>query len=82
MLPALAGDLFWQISYDPNFVTLAVAAPSLPGDFNSDGVVDAADYVVWRKGLGSVYMEADYDIWRANHSYRSSRALREPGTHE
>jgi hypothetical protein len=24
----------------------------LPGDFNSDGSIDAADYVVWRKTLG------------------------------
>jgi hypothetical protein len=26
-------------------------APTLPGDFNDDGTVDAADYVVWRKGV-------------------------------
>jgi Glycosyl hydrolase family 76 len=36
------------------------------GDFNSDGVVDAADYVVWRNGLGSVYSQTDYGQWRAN----------------
>ena len=24
----------------------------IPGDFNHDGTVDAADYVVWRKGVG------------------------------
>jgi hypothetical protein len=65
-LPTLAGNLIWQVSYGPNSLTLAVAAPVLPGDFNSDGVVDAADYVVWRKGLGSVYTVGDYDIWRAN----------------
>ncbi len=35
----------------------------LPGDFNSDGIVDAADYVVWRKTDGS---QAGYDRWRAN----------------
>jgi hypothetical protein len=38
----------------------------LPGDFNNDGNVDAADYVVWRKGLGSIYTQDDYNIWAAN----------------
>jgi hypothetical protein len=37
---------------------------SLAGDFNGDGIVDAADYVVWRKGLGN--RPADYGVWRAN----------------
>jgi insulin-like growth factor-binding protein complex acid labile subunit len=36
------------------------------GDYNRDGTVDAADYVVWRKGLGTTYTQADYDVWRAN----------------
>jgi hypothetical protein len=36
------------------------------GDFNQDGSVDAADYVVWRKGLGTTYTQADYDRWRAH----------------
>ncbi len=34
-----------------------------PGDHNNDGIVDAADYVVWRKNDGS---QEGYDIWRAN----------------
>jgi len=34
-----------------------------PGDFNSDGSVDAADYVVWRRTDGS---PAGYNEWRAN----------------
>jgi hypothetical protein len=40
--------------------------PVTPGDYNRDGVVDAADYVVWRHGLGTTYTQADYDVWRAN----------------
>jgi hypothetical protein len=40
--------------------------PVTPGDYNRDGTVDAADYVVWRKGLGTTYTQADYDVWRAN----------------
>jgi phospholipase/lecithinase/hemolysin len=37
-----------------------------PGDFNQGGTVDAADYVVWRKGLGSTFTQDDYGVWRAN----------------
>ncbi len=40
--------------------------PPLAGDFNADGVVDAADYVVWRNGLHVTYTDADYNIWRTN----------------
>jgi hypothetical protein len=37
-----------------------------PGDFNTDGTVDAADYIAWRNGLGTTYTQTDYDAWRAN----------------
>ncbi|HJQ81658.1 MAG TPA: hypothetical protein VJ828_16970 [Lacipirellulaceae bacterium] len=36
---------------------------ALPGDFNADGTVDAADYVAWRKTDNP---QAGYDEWRAN----------------
>jgi probable HAF family extracellular repeat protein len=36
------------------------------GDFNQNGIVDAADYVVWRNGLGTTYTQNDYDLWRSN----------------
>jgi hypothetical protein len=46
------------------------------GDFNQDGVVDAADYVVWRKGLTSgAYTLADYQLWRANFGTMSGGGL-------
>jgi hypothetical protein len=38
----------------------------LAGDFNNDGTVDAADYVVWRKNPGGIYAQADFNTWRAN----------------
>ena len=53
------------------------ALPGLPGDYNDDGSVDAADYTVWRDNLdtsntlpndatpGSVD-QADYGVWQAN----------------
>ncbi len=52
----------------------------LPGDFNNDGIVDAADYTVWRDNLGAAdesalngngngsngVDEADYALWKSN----------------
>lgn len=53
----------------------------LPGDYNADGFVDAADYSVWRDNLGAyvvpfsgadgngdgVINTADYQIWRSHY---------------
>ena len=51
-----------------NFRLDAAATVELfpPGDYNVDGVVDSADYVVWRKGLGTTYTQDHYNIWRAH----------------
>jgi hypothetical protein len=35
------------------FEQLALASPALPGDYNLDDAVGAADFVVWRKTLGA-----------------------------
>jgi hypothetical protein len=61
-LPDLATGLSWSINYNPTNVQLAVVA-GVAGDFNDDGSVDAADYVVWRKTDGS---QSGYDTWRAH----------------
>jgi hypothetical protein len=56
----------------PNYtLTSLVTAPGLDGDFNDDGRVDAADYVVWRKSGGT---PQNYSIWRTNFG-RSSGAV-------
>jgi hypothetical protein len=62
-------------------VNLVVPEPQiLPGDYNDDDVVNAVDYVVWRKTLGQnisvgtgadgnadgTINPADYDVWRKN----------------
>lgn len=46
---------------------LEVIGDDLPGDYNSDGTVDAADYTVWRDGLGTTFVQADYDTWADNY---------------
>jgi len=59
-----------------NITTLPSAG--LAGDYNGNGVVDAADYVLWRAG-GTLQNDAtpgvqpaDYDVWRANFNHPSS----------
>lgn len=56
-----------------------VSSVAITGDFNKDGVVDAADYTVWRNSLGAVVPvgtgadgnydgivdEADYTLWKS-----------------
>lgn len=63
-----------------------------PGDYNNDGLVDAADYVVWRDNVGgeagtlannpyaSTVGQLQYDIWRSNYqrAARGSVAVPEP----
>ena len=44
----------------------AVMPEPVPGDYNQNGTVDAADYVVWRNGVGTTYTQGDYDVWRAH----------------
>ena len=71
-LPALSGELFWNVNYSANSVSLAVAAA---GDFNGDGAVDAADYVVFRKGAATPFGPLDYDVWRTNFGQSYSSGL-------
>jgi hypothetical protein len=47
-------------------VATAVLRRNPPGDFNTDGVIDAADYVVWRDRLGTTFTLADYEVWRTH----------------
>jgi T5SS/PEP-CTERM-associated repeat protein len=63
-LPPLTGSLAWNTTGLYTDGVLAVTGGAgLPGDYNSDGTVDAADYVVWRKTDES---QAGYDLWRTN----------------
>ena len=61
----------------PYFIQVNVANSTfLPGDYNQDGTVDAADYTLWRDNLGSTTSLAnddtpgvgqdDYTRWKAN----------------
>ncbi|TWT94118.1 hypothetical protein Pla108_38300 [Botrimarina colliarenosi] len=63
------------------FVTVA----GLPGDYNNDGRVNAADYTVWRDGNSPDDTQAGYDLWAANYgatsiSEANSTAVPEPAS--
>lgn len=74
-LPSLTG-LAWDTSQLYTTGVLSVAAAGLPGDYNQNGTADAADYVLWRKNLGSSISlpndntpgvgPDDYDRWRSH----------------
>ena len=62
------------------FQTIEVA--TLAGDYNGNGIVDAADYTVWRDHLGQSIVlpddttpgsvtQADYDVWKSNFNNHS-----------
>jgi autotransporter-associated beta strand protein len=45
---------------------LVLSTIALPGDYNSDGMVDATDFTVWRKAPDAYSGAAGYNAWRAN----------------
>jgi hypothetical protein len=82
----MSAGLMFDVIYNPMLVQLMVIEQLLlPGDYNQDGAVDAADYVVWRDTLGLLGAglaadgdgngsidAGDYDVWRANFGNTSA----------
>lgn len=84
-----AGQLVFQVSFgvdDALYLFDLNGASTLPGDFNHDGTVDAADYTVWRDGLGDEYDQSDYNDWKSHFGQSqgagaaSTAAVPEPAT--
>lgn len=71
-------------------ISYEVIAPFLAGDYNDDGIVDAADYTVWRDGstllnetvTPGFVTEEDYTVWQDNYGSASAAlvAVPEPTT--
>jgi Concanavalin A-like lectin/glucanases superfamily len=57
----------------PSQFLFAPPGEELDGDYNDDGSVDAADYVVWRKTMGS--SAAAYNTWRTNFGRTAAPGL-------
>jgi hypothetical protein len=81
-LPSLLGNPqtgpFWTVVYTNTDVILKLVH-STAGDYNHNGVVDAADYTVWRDSLGKTGIGlaadgdgnhlvdiADYNVWKTH----------------
>lgn len=60
----ISSPYMWNLSnlYTTGEVTLTALA-AIPGDFNNNGAVDAADFIVWRKTDGT---PAGYNAWRTH----------------
>jgi hypothetical protein len=80
LLPALTSGS-WNTSQLSAGILSVVSG--LAGDYNNNGIVDAADYTVWRDSLGSttnlvadgdgnhVVDAADYNLWKSNFGSHS-----------
>ena len=76
VLPMLS-NLEFDVIYNATSVVITVVS-ALPGDYNRNGTVDAADYTVWRNSVGSTSNLAadsngnhtidtdDYAFWKAH----------------
>jgi hypothetical protein len=83
------GDVLSLRDVDFYFAWVSFTNPlalGIAGDYNNNGTVDAADYVLWRENLNAsvtlpndatpgTVQQADYDVWRANFGRSSSGAL-------
>ncbi|QDU56881.1 LamG-like jellyroll fold domain-containing protein [Aeoliella mucimassa] len=74
---ALSGEQVTQLASSGAAALLAgLPEPLLKGDYNDDGIVDLADYTIWRDNLGSSVElpndltpgvdASDYDVWKLN----------------
>jgi hypothetical protein len=58
---------FFYEGYGDLYLNILREATGLAGDFNHDTVVNAADYVVWRKNPEGNLIDTDYSTWRAKY---------------
>jgi hypothetical protein len=83
----------WGVQGAGGFAYMRAVAPSLPaptGDYNANGTVDAADYVLWRDTFGQpadptgsgadgsangTIDDADFDFWKARFGNAVPTAL-------
>jgi hypothetical protein len=61
----------WEVTKALRSVEMHLSREGLRGDFNLDGFVDGADYVMLRKQLGSYYTLGAIEDWRINYGETS-----------
>lgn len=62
----LTGDGLLNNDDFVELTTKILDAAPIPGDFNSDGQVDAADLQVWKDGYGTLFDGNDFLDWQQN----------------
>jgi hypothetical protein len=62
----MMGDLFNTTKAKDLQLEFVMMGGAIDGDFNEDGFVNAADYTVWRDGLGGEFTASDYQLWKSN----------------
>jgi hypothetical protein len=91
-----AGLFSMSIDAANDWIMLMTAGAGLAGDYSGNGVVDAADYTIFRDNLGgdsavlngngsgaATVVQADYDLWKQNFGSSgtgSSAAVPEPSS--
>jgi len=71
--PGSGADFTFAEYFSGTGVIRIEASPGGDGDYNDDGVVDAADYVVWRKDPAANGGDpVGYDTWRENFAEPSA----------
>ena len=74
LIPDGAGNFEIVAGIAPGLATAAALVPELRGDFNADSEVDAADYVIWRKGFGDKYTDSHYAAFRSNFGISATQS--------
>jgi hypothetical protein len=92
-LPPLLAGQAWDTSqlYTTGVISV-VAAAGVPGDYNGNGIVDAADYTVWRDHLGQTFAlpnrsvantgpiaAADFTFWKSQFGQHAGSAAADNG---
>jgi len=63
-VPFFGQPFEWRLNLASHMRFVIEAQTIIPGDYNDDGTVDAADYVVWRKDPNRT--PAQYELWRSH----------------
>ena len=91
-LDGLATGATIEASID--YLSLAIVTDAIDGDYNLDGMVDMADYTLWRNQLGrkvlwgtmadgsgnGVVDAADYQVWKVNFGAQSANLAQSQAT--
>jgi hypothetical protein len=65
-LATTGGEGSFVVTYNAGIGDVILSSFAINGDYNANGVVDAGDYVLWRKSPASYGGAGGYNTWRSN----------------